>query len=206
MHDLMSLARDERADLVDLLEQLTPEQWEHPTLCPGWQVRHVVAHMFSFDELSLADAPRLLIRARFNFNRVNDVCLAEHLGSPAELTALARRCVNPRGLTAGFKGAIALLDGMIHQQDIRRPLNLPRTIPAERLRPALDFAKNSPAVRGFRHRRGVLMIATDVTWSVGSGPQVQGPGEALLMAIAGRGASLGDLSGPGVPVLQRRLS
>ncbi|BBX97294.1 hypothetical protein MLAC_25880 [Mycobacterium lacus] len=47
---------------------------------------------------------------------------------------------------------IALLDGdgMIHQQDIRRPLGLPRDIPPQRLRTALDYALTSPAVRGAR--------------------------------------------------------
>jgi hypothetical protein len=40
--DGMSLARDERADLADLLTTLTPAQWEAPTLCTQWRVRDVL--------------------------------------------------------------------------------------------------------------------------------------------------------------------
>ena len=46
------MARDARAELVDLLVTLTPKQWDAPTLCSEWRVRDVVAHMVSYDELS----------------------------------------------------------------------------------------------------------------------------------------------------------
>lgn len=36
---------DQRTRTADLLEQLTAEQWEHPSLCRGWTVRHVAAHL-----------------------------------------------------------------------------------------------------------------------------------------------------------------
>ena len=179
MHDRTALARQERAEFVDLLDDLTPQQWDAPTLCSEWRVRHVVAHVFSYGELSGPEVARRLSRGRFRLDRINQICLAELAGrAPAELTALARRCVEPRGLAAGFRGAIALVDGMIHQQDIRRPLGLPRTIPPERLISALEFAKSSPAIHGFRHRRGLRMVATDLGWSVGTGPEVTGTGEA----------------------------
>jgi uncharacterized protein (TIGR03083 family) len=207
VEDRTLLARQERAELVELLEQLTPQQWDHETLCRGWRVRDVVAHLFSYEDLSLPDLGRRFVQGRFSLNRINAICLAEHAQkSPAQLTALASRCLQPRGLTAGFNGAIALVDGMIHNQDIRRPLNLPRIIPPERLKSALDFAKTAPTIRGFWHRRGLRMIATDLDWAVGSGPEVSGTGEALLMAIAGRQATIDELAGPGQPLLRRRLS
>lgn len=94
---------------------------------------------------------------------------------------------------------------MIHQQDIRRPLGLHRSIPPDRLRAALEFAKTAPVIRGSWHRRGLRMVATDLDWSAGTGPEVHGPGEALLLAISGRSASVEELSGPGVPTLRPRL-
>jgi len=94
---------------------------------------------------------------------------------------------------------------MIHHQDIRRPLGLPRTIAPDRLRAALEFAKTAPVIRGFWHRRGLRMVATDVDWAAGSGPEVRGPGEAILLAIAGRNAAVGELSGPGLAALGPRL-
>jgi uncharacterized protein (TIGR03083 family) len=204
--DLRDHAVAERTDLLALLEQLTPPQWEAATLCPGWRVRDVVAHMFSYDELSRADLARRFVQGRFNPNRINALCLAPYADrTPAELVALARRCVEPRGLPAGFTGGIAMLDAMIHQQDIRRPLGLPRSIPPDRLRAALEFAKTAPVILGFWHRRGLRMVADDVGWSTGSGPEVHGPGEAILLAIAGRNAAVDELSGPGMATLRPRL-
>jgi uncharacterized protein (TIGR03083 family) len=51
--DLRRVARDERADLASFLATLSPQQWEAPTLCVGWRVRDVVAHVISYDELSV---------------------------------------------------------------------------------------------------------------------------------------------------------
>jgi uncharacterized protein (TIGR03083 family) len=204
--DLRHHAAAERADLLALVEQLTPTQWDATSLCPGWRVRDVVAHVYSYDELSRSDLARRFVQARLNPTRVNDACLAPFAdSSAAELVDLARRCIEPRGLPAGFGGGIALTDGMIHQQDIRRPLGLPRTIPPDRLRATLEFAKTAPVIRGFWHRRGLRLVAEDVDWSAGSGPEVRGPGEAILLAIAGRNASVDELSGPGVATLRPRL-
>ena len=35
----------ERRDIADLLEGLTPEQWETPSLCSRWTVRELTAHL-----------------------------------------------------------------------------------------------------------------------------------------------------------------
>jgi uncharacterized protein (TIGR03083 family) len=106
---------------------------------------------------------------------------------------------------AGFGGRVALTDNMIHQQDIRRPLGLARTIPVERLCAALDFVRYSPTIRGAWRVRGARLIATDLDWSHGKGPEVRGPGEALLMVMAGRPDVLRDLDGPGTGTLAARL-
>jgi uncharacterized protein (TIGR03083 family) len=206
MEDLRGHAADERAELLALLEQLTPEQWEAATLCPAWRVRDVVAHVYSYDELSRRDLAGRFLRGAVSPGGANAVALAAYADhTPADLLELARRCGQPRGLPAGFDGGIALVDGMIHHQDIRRPLGLPRDIPADRLRAALQFAQYAPVIRGFWHRRGLRLIATDVDWSAGSGPEVRGPGEAVLLAIAGRDAAVDELAGPGLATLEPRL-
>jgi uncharacterized protein (TIGR03083 family) len=206
LDDLRDYAVAERADLLALLQQLAPEQWNAPSLCPQWRVRDVVAHVYSYDELSRTDLARMFVRAKLNPTKVNAVCMAAYANhTPEQLLALAQRCVHPRGLPAWFKGGIALVDGMIHHQDIRRPLGLPRTIPPDRLRAALEFAKTAPVIRGFWHRRGLRMVATDIDWEAGAGPEVRGLGEAVLLAIAGRNAAVGELSGPGLAILSPRL-
>lgn len=203
----MALARAERADLAALLQALTPQQWEAPSLCAGWRVRDVVAHMLSYEELDTLGLVRRFARGRFLFNRTNAVGVADYAEhSPQQLVDLLARSMQPRGLTAGFGGRIALVDGMIHQQDIRRPLGIARDIPADRLGPALEFARTAPTIGAFWRTRGLRLIATDLDWAAGRGAEVNGPGEALLMTMAGRADALDALTGPGQPTLAGRVS
>jgi hypothetical protein len=53
---------------------------------------------------------------------------------------------------------------------------------------------------------GYKLTATDMDWSHGSGPEVIGPAEALVMMMAGRLGALDDLSGEGKAVLATRAS
>lgn len=202
----MQLARAERIDLADLLETLTPEQWEAPSLCSGWRVRDVVAHVISYEEHDQRDFLRRLRTAGFRFSRLNEVGIEEygHL-SPAELVAFLRDHLDPRGSTARFGGKVGLADALIHHQDIRRPLGLARQIPAERLACVLPFAVWAPPLRGFARVRGVRLVATDLDWSYGRGPEARGPAEAVLMAMAGRPTAATELSGPGAAILESRF-
>jgi uncharacterized protein (TIGR03083 family) len=196
--DAMQMARAEREEFAALLEGLTPQQWESPTLCQGWRVRDVVAHVIGFDPLSRVQLVRWMAKGLVTRGGSNAVEVAAYRAkSTEELKALVRRYAVPRGITAGFGGRIALTDGMIHQQDIRRPLGIPRTIPAEPMRIALDFTLTAPRLLGAWQARGVRLVATDLDWSHGKGQEVRGSGEALLMAMAGRSAALDDLEGPG---------
>jgi uncharacterized protein (TIGR03083 family) len=204
--DAMELAVAERADLVALLESLSSAQWDAPTLCSRWAVRDVVAHVFGFDELDPLGLAGLLLRSGLRPGRANDLRVTAHAGDgPDELLALARAHLRPRGLTAGFGGRIALTDGLIHQQDIRRPLGLPREIPTDRLRTALRFASTARPIGAARRIRGLTLTATDLDWTTGEGLLVEGPGESLVLAMAGRRGVVGELSGPGQPVLTSRI-
>jgi uncharacterized protein (TIGR03083 family) len=204
--DAMGLARAERADLAELLATLTPDQWEAPTLCSRWRVREVVAHMFSFEELSTVGLVGRFLRGGVVPGRVNQIGVDAYADrSPDELLAFVRAHLEPRGLTAGFGGRIALTDGTIHHQDIRRPLGLRREIPAERLLCVLDFARTAPTLRANKLIKDLTLTATDLDWSTGAGPVVEGPAESLLMALAGRRGVVGELSGPGQPTLAERI-
>ena len=125
---------DRRADRPGgFLATLTPEQWEAPSLCEGWRVRDVVAHVMSFDGVSLLGMFRRVIRGRIvHINQVGVDELASL--STEQLLDKLRAHLRPQGLATTFGGRLALLDVTIHHQDIRRPLGLPRQIPAERLR------------------------------------------------------------------------
>jgi uncharacterized protein (TIGR03083 family) len=202
----LDLARDEREDFADFLSGLTSEQWQHPSLCAGWTVRDVAAHCVSFEGLSASELTTRFLKGRLSTDRINALAvdaLADR--SPDQLIAILRDNAEPHGLGAGFGGRVALTDNMIHQQDIRRPLGIPRTIPAERLRAALDFVRFAPTIRGAWRARGVRLVATDLDWAHGRGPEVRGAGEALLVAMAGRPDALRDLDGSGKDRLAARF-
>lgn len=205
--DTMDLARRERTDLAEFLATLTPQQWDAPTLCEKWRVRDVVAHVYSYEDLGFGRLAARMLRAGFNGDKASAVGVAEHAHkSPDELVEMARDHIQPRGLTSMMGGRIALTDGMIHQQDIRRPFGMPREIPADRLIAALDTARTAPTIKASPRIKGLTLRATDLDWSIGDGPLVEGTGEALLMAIAGRRGIVDELAGPGVATLAERIA
>lgn len=206
MPDLVPQATAERRDLLELLRDLAPREWELPSLCRGWTVRDVVAHVYSYDERSWAATAALFLRGGMRPSRVNDAALRDYRDrTPAELVDLAAACAVPRGLPAGLGAGIALTDGLIHHQDLRRPLGRPRDVPADRLQPALDIAMTAPTLPTRRLVRGLRLRATDLAWSHGTGPEVAGPAEALLVAAAGRRHALAELDGAGAATLASRL-
>ncbi|HLT61005.1 MAG TPA: maleylpyruvate isomerase family mycothiol-dependent enzyme [Microlunatus sp.] len=203
---VLHLARDERADLADFLDTLRPEDWTAASLCSGWSVRDVVTHMISYEEHDIRDMLRRLRRAGFRFRHLNDVAKSEYEQlEPPELITFLRGHLEPKGPTARFGGRVGLVDGLVHHQDIRRPLGRRRSIPAERLRCALPFAVTAPPLRGFWHARGVRLIATDLDWAYGRGPEARGDAETVLMVLAGRRTVAQELTGPGADLLRRRL-
>lgn len=163
--DLMPLAVQERADLLALLHELAPAQWEAPSLCRNWRVRDVATHIVSYEELSKAALVGTFLRGGLRVSAVNQIALNRYRRlDPEGIIALVARSQRPRGLTAAMKGGIALTDGTVHHQDIRRALGMPRTIPVDRLTPVLDFSLGAPALpskanqrtQARRHRPGLV--------------------------------------------------
>lgn len=71
---------------------------------------------------------------------------------------------------------------------------------------SLDFltaAANDLIPQGALH--GLRLQAEDVDWGYGDGPSVDGPAEALLLAMSGRTIALEHLVGEGVETLTGRL-
>lgn len=202
---LMRMATEERADLAALLESLSPSEWLTRSLCERWTVKDVVAHVVSYEELSPVGLIERFLKGRVV--RANEVGVAEFASLTShELVDHLGNHLRPKGLTAGFGGMIALVDGTVHHQDIRRALGRSRTVPAERLERILPLVPGNPRLGAGRRIRGLRLTATDVEWQHGSGPEVSGTGEALLMAMTGRPHALTDLTGPGLPTLTRRVT
>lgn len=201
---LMELARDERTDLAEFLVTLTPEQWRTESLCAGWTVKDVVAHVVSYEELNLAGLLKRFAKGRVV--HANEVGVAEYSTmSTDELLEFLNRHLRPQGLTAGFGGMIGLVDGTVHHQDIRRALGRPRTVPAQRLQRILPLVPGNPRLGAGRRIKGLRLRANDIEWEHGSGPEVTGTGEALLLAMTGRRQAAEELAGTGAATLLGRL-
>jgi uncharacterized protein (TIGR03083 family) len=144
-----TMAAAEREDLLALAESLSPDQWAQPSLCAGWTVQDVLTHVVSYEARTPKDLARVAVAGRFSPARMNEVLVheARSRDRPEVLDRL-RTFGRPSGLTAGFGGRIALTDGLIHRQDIRRPLGLGRDVPADRLVSALSFSMFAAPIQG----------------------------------------------------------
>jgi len=201
---LMDMAYEERSDLAALLKTLTPQEWNAASLCDKWTVKDVVAHVVSYEELNFFGLVKRF--AKGWVVRANEVGVKEFAAmSPDDLMDLLHRHLRPQGLTAGFGGMIALVDGTVHHQDIRRALDHPRAVPIDRLERILPLVPSNPRLGAGRRVKGLHLQATDVNWQHGSGPEVEGTGEALLMAMTGRRVALDELTGPGLVTMAERL-
>jgi uncharacterized protein (TIGR03083 family) len=207
--DVMGMIAAERRRIADLAESLSPEQLEVPSLCGSWTVKQVLGHL-----VAAVAAPRrlllpTLLRTRFNIHKANAELARLVARRPVGDLAAALRANagNPfRPPIVGHPGQ--LTDLQVHGQDIRRPLGLPHGLDPDRLRVSLDFLVGGRAV-GFVPKgrpAGLRFEATDQDWSWGSGPVVRGTGEALALALTGRGIVLAELDGDGVPQLRSRLA
>ena len=139
-------------------------------------MRDVAAHTIAYLGQSAARLMMNMVRTRFDIDRLNAKGLRYNAGlAPEQLIRLMRQGVRPSGAAALYGGRVALIECLIHQQDIRRPLGQLRTIPEERLRVSLNYARVSPVIAGARRTRGARLVATDMDWSAGHGPEVRGP-------------------------------
>ena len=205
--DFWSDVHQERQCLLDLLEVLTPEQWDVPSLCTEWRVRDVVGHMVSETQMTVAQAGWGLIRSGFRINRyLAKDAQQRGAASVAKLLEDFRAAVLCRTHLPGLSSLSMLEDIVIHQMDIRRPLERPRHIPDERMIPVAQDLWTNRFFPGAKLFRGIQAIATDADWSAGDGLVVTGSIEALVLTLAGRFAALDQLQGDGTATLHMRAA
>jgi uncharacterized protein (TIGR03083 family) len=203
----------ERADIHALLASLTPAQWNEPSLCEGWRVRDVAVHLLVDEPVEQLGVVRSFAKAatfKFSVHRINQWWITRNRERPvAEIVAAFDGPWLPGKISKRLGPSTAIRAVVIHHQDMRRALGILRVVPEERVRAALDVVltpQGSTNLGSCQRAEGLRFRADDIEWSQGSGPEVTGPAEAILMAVAGRPAALADLSGEGLPVLVGRVT
>lgn len=202
------VVHDERRALLEDLVDLDDSKWETPSLCAGWAVRDVVAHLAASAALSRVGFAREFVRAGFNVNRIieRQVALAREQYASASLTAL-RSTVN-HSVSPPAPLITRIIEIIVHGEDIRRPLGINHSYSTSLIGDAIAYLADGRYSHrysgGTRHLRGLTLSATDAAFSVGNGPLVKGPAVALLLAASGRSAGFHELSGPGASQLISR--
>ena len=200
---------EQRISLSDLLADLTPDQWVHPSLCEGWRVCDVAAHLTLGHRVGPLTGAVEFVRARGNVNRLIHDTAVRRADAVDQATVVAdlRESAASRRHPPGTSRLDPFADVLVHGQDIARPLGLHRPIPVEAALVAADryWTMGFP-FHARRRLAGLRLAATDADWTAGAGPTVEGPIAAMLLVLTGRSASLDELSGEGLPQLRARLA
>jgi uncharacterized protein (TIGR03083 family) len=199
---------DERRQIATLLDGLDDAQLATPSLCAGWDVKTVAAHVVSTVEDGTPGFLWLALRRRSMARAIDERARRGAQLRAAEIAANLHRCADRRISPPLFGPLDPLADVLVHGGDIRIPLGLPFAPNRQLAALAMDFL-TGPWPFGFvplGRLRGISLRANDICRVWRSGAEVRGPVAALMMAVSGRTALLHRLDGPGLPQLRRCLS
>lgn len=197
-----------RLRLADFLDGLRPEDWERESLCEGWRVRDVAAHLAGNARFGVKDWLREAVRARGNFNRMV-LESGKRLGAepPAEIVASLREHAASRQVppAPGAGPDSTIMDVLTHTQDIALVFGHQAEIPPEDAVAGLgSLWKLRFPFNPRKQLAGVRMVAEDADWAVGEGPEISGPASAFLLLLTNRPAAYEQLKGPGLELARKR--
>ncbi|WP_306387795.1 maleylpyruvate isomerase family mycothiol-dependent enzyme [Microbacterium sp. MPKO10] len=197
--DVWKLVHDERQRLVDDLQSLDGSLWETPSLCRGWAVHDVVAHLLDSAETGRAAFVVSMLRARGDFHRANQNGVDKVKRDDPRQTLEAFRQVQELRRTPPAHRATRLVEAIVHGEDIRRPLGLTGSYPRIGVHDALAYQiRTSVKFDGGRERADQFRLTdTDSGVSWGDGPEVTGRAVDLLLVVSGRRVNPDLLGGPG---------
>lgn len=195
-----------RTGLVAQAEAFTPDDWDAPSLCQGWRVRDVVAHLTLPERFGPFSGLGGLIRAGFRLDRYLHQDAVRRGSVPVTVLMTAYLAgITHRAVPPGRRPVNVLADLLIHLQDIRRPLGLAWPYDPDVLATVADTIHADTALGVTERVAGVRVRATDIPWAAGQGPEAAGPLEALILAMSGRPMALPELTGPGAETLASRV-
>lgn len=198
---------DERRRLAGLLDGLDEAQLATPSLCAGWDVKTVGAHVVSTVVDGTGAFLRLALRRGSMARAIDELARRRAQLPAAEIVDGLRRCAD-RPISPPLFGPLdPLADVLVHAGDIAIPLDRPFRPDPPLAVLAMEFL-TGPWPFGFvpvGRLRGISLRATDIHAAWGTGAEIRGPVAALMMAVSGRTALLHLLDGPGLPQLRQRL-
>jgi len=203
MGEIWDVVQTERDALAGDLLGLGRRQWATASLCEGWDVHDVLAHLVDDAKTTTLSFMVRLIGSGFNFDRTNANGVVRERASDPERTLAEFRAVKDRRTSAPAPLASRLVEAFVHGEDIRRPLGIERRYPAARVASAVAFQlATSVSMGGGKERAsGLRVVATDADLDVGSGEEARGSAIALLLALSGRPVRDGEITGPGAKQL-----
>jgi len=207
-NDVWRAIDEQRRGLVALLEDLSGEEWDRPSLCEGWTVREVAAHV-ALQNTTWSAMPRSVLDVirHGGLNGAIHAMACRHAQVPLDrIIAEIRDRIGVWRPLPSVTYRESAIDYLVHSQDIAIPLGRSMEMPIAAAVVAADRVWTRSRMFHARAKlAGYRLDATDVAWSVGRGRGVTGPIGALLLLLTGRStAALPRLSGDGVAALQSR--
>lgn len=186
MNDIWTVVHAERDALIADLEDV--DQWATPSLCAGWDVHDVLAHLVDDAKTTRMGFVVRFAAARFDFDRFNNAGVVRERRDDPRDTLAAFRAASHRTTSAPVPLETRLVETFVHGEDIRRPLGLHRAYPIEHVITALRFQlRTTVAMGGGKERAaGLCLVATDADLKIGDGQEVRGTALTLLLAMSGR--------------------
>jgi uncharacterized protein (TIGR03083 family) len=184
--------------LAELLAAGPAGTWDAPSLCAGWQVRHVVAHVTMPARLTGEQFGAEMAAAGGDFGRLSDTVAARDGALPAaELLAALRSPVLHGWQPPGGGAAGALSHAVIHSLDVTVALDRPAVAPRDAVISVLDQLVGANGAIFGLDLTGVRVEATDTAWGWGSGEVVQADSARLVALLSGRTLPDGRVLGRG---------
>ena len=177
---------DQRIELAGLLEGLDAEQWTAPSLCDGWRVRDVAAHL-THSHMHPVRAIAEAVKSGFRFEAMIRRLGREDRRSQSEIAAALRAMAGARKKVPGTRVQQPMIELLVHGQDITVPLGIDWPMPLDAAREAAQkLSAMTFPLNGERRLAGVRLVATDAEFAAGEGREVQVPIGDIVMILAGR--------------------
>lgn len=210
MTDYFAHITRQRYAVAELLEGLEAEHWSDPSLCAGWRVQEMAAHLTMPFRVGKAKFVLSVLGARGDLAKVMDGFARAHSSEPpTELIGYLRDNAQSHFVPPFVTAAAPLTEIVVHGFDISIPTGRHVEVPEETSRLVLDYLVSTVPPSAYTKRgatNGLRLVSSDSSWAVGEGPEVRGTNFALIMALMRRPVGFDHVEGDGVDILRGRLN